>query len=106
MKPRIVVAGTLLLGIALMVFAACQDKTPTSQSPSKNLEIVGTVAHIGDAIIIMTDTEDFAVASQPVSQRLEEMVGKRIKVSATLVEGSGSDGTPTIDVIEFSEIEQ
>ena len=124
MKRLIFAVSFFLMGIVLNLVVACQEKPPNNQAAtpqaqeateekniaaqdaSTDFEFVGTVERNGEDFIIITDTGDYSVASQPSVQNLDEVVGKRIKVTATLVESSGKQGGPlAIDIIKFSEIE-
>lgn len=121
----------LLLGIVSIAMSACQDENASDQSAapqsrdsqmaqqpaeagkgaasgaaSQNMELVGTLARSDDTFIIITDKGDYSISNQPAAQNIDEMVGKQVKVTATLVEGADKqDGTQTIDVIQLTEIE-
>ena len=66
----------------------------------------GTLVRSGKSFFIITNSGDYMIANQPAPQNLDEMVGRLVKVTATLIEGADKqDGTHVIDVIHLQEIE-
>lgn len=125
--------GVVVLGALFTVVVACQNEVSTSQSAapepeqqssemaqqatepqqgdseqmaSQNLEIVGTVAKTGDEVVIMTDDGTYAVVTPSRVDNLDDMGGKVVKVTATLVpDVERDDGYQVIDVIQISAVE-
>lgn len=133
MKRMVASLGISLLGFALIILVACQEKTPTgqgqaatpqpkksqmtqrssypkldpaAQSKPQEMELAGILMRSADGFLIITDSGDYSIAGQPLTKNLNELVDKRVKVTATLVEGAErQDGTHVIKIIELSRVE-
>jgi hypothetical protein len=72
-----------------------------------DLELVGSVMQTGTSFVLISEEEDFIVAPRQAAEKgLSAVVGKRVKVTATLVgPAAGEPDDAGVDVIGFTEIE-
>lgn len=77
---------------------ADEQVAPAQQAAAQPEEISGTVVRTEDGIALFSDAGHFLVNGQ----QLDELVGKNVKVTATMAEGAEK---PTISVISVYVIE-
>ena len=104
MLAMIVALGFVICGIGFAETAAQPEKAKiaTQQEAQESIELTGTV--LEDNTFVDEDGENYQLADTEKNEELQDLVGKKIKVKATVMEND--EGEREISVTSYDVIQE